>query len=306
MRLVASSFRPAAPASTSLELRRRVQQVLDVVEHEQQLLRGEHRGQLLRLASPTVRATVGSSSAGSRIGSSATKIHALREVLDELGRSLQREPRLPGPSRAGERQQADVVAAQQLEDLRELLLPADQRRRLHGEVRRPVLERARRRELGVEPVDHELREPLRPGQILEPVLAEISHRDALGQLVLHELARRLREQHLPAVAGRADSSGARHVEADVAGRGQSGVAGVDADPHAELRPGEVALQPRRRPHGAGRAGKGCEERVALGVHDDSVLLFERGVDESSVLREELGVRGVARPVAGGRSSPPRR
>ena len=68
------------------------------------------------------------------------------------------------------------------------------------------------------------------------------------------------------------------------------MAGVDADPHAELRPSEVALQPRRRPYRAGRAREGGEERVALRVHDDSVFRFEGVVDEPSVLREQRGVR----------------
>ena len=49
----------------------------------------------------------------------------------------------------------------------------------------------------------ELVEPLGPRQVLEPLLAEVEELD-----LRHELARDLRDEHLPAVAGRRDPRGA--------------------------------------------------------------------------------------------------
>ena len=95
---------------------------------------------------------------------------------------------------------------------------ADQRCRLHREVRWPDLERAQRRKVVAEAADDELREPLRPRQVLEPVLAEIAQRDALGQVSLDEVTRRLRNYDLAVVAGRSDARRERDVESDVARR----------------------------------------------------------------------------------------
>ena len=61
------------------------------------------------------------------------------------------------------------------------------------------------------PVDDELREPLRPLQVPEPMLAKVAQRDPVGEIVLDQLACRLGDQHLPAVTGRADPSRAMHL-----------------------------------------------------------------------------------------------
>src|SRR5207302_9626881 len=59
---------------------------------------------------------------------------ALREVVRRLGRSLQREPRLPGAAGAGQRQQADAVP-QLPDDVHELPVAAEKLRRRYGEIR---------------------------------------------------------------------------------------------------------------------------------------------------------------------------
>ena len=80
MRLVTSTFSCGAAASRSATARRRLEQVLEVVEDEQQPLLGEEALEALgernarRVSlSPSVCAIVGRTSAGSAIGASATK-----------------------------------------------------------------------------------------------------------------------------------------------------------------------------------------------------------------------------------------
>jgi hypothetical protein len=58
------------------------------------------------------------------------------------------------------------------------------------------------------------------------MLPEVEHADAVGLVAGDERAGRLREQHLPAVARRADARRTRHVDSQVAllaGRGLTGV-----------------------------------------------------------------------------------
>ena len=229
---------------------RRLDEVLEVVEDEQEPLLGEEALEALGdgsgagLAEPERLRDRGQDERGVGDRRERDEEDALREVLDQLGGGLEREPGLARAARAGERQQAHVVPPKPLGDRGHLALAADQRRGLDGQVRRPVLERAQRRELVRQPVDHELREPLRPRQVLEPVLAEVAQRDPVGQLVLDQLARRLRDQHLPAVSGRADPRGARDVEAHVARRPDRRLAGVDPDPDRQLRRRPVRAGPR--------------------------------------------------------------
>ena len=138
--------------------------------------------------SPSVCAIVGQDELGVGERRERDEEDALREVLDKLRGGLKPEPGLARASRPGQRQQTHVLAPQPLDDRGHLALAADQRRGLDGQVRRPVLERAQGRELVRQPLDHQLREPLRPLQVLEPVLAKVAQLDAVGQLVLDELA----------------------------------------------------------------------------------------------------------------------
>ena len=125
--------------------------------------------------------------------------------LRRLGRRLEREPRLPGSARPRQRQKPRSVSLQEVDDLGQLALAAEERRRRHGEVR--PIEAPERREGAVA----ELVDALGRGEVLEAVLAEIDERVALEQ-------RRGRrgDEDLPAVAGRRDPRCPVDVTADVA------------------------------------------------------------------------------------------
>ena len=155
---------------------------------------------------------------------------------------------LPAPPGTGQGQQADIGTAQELDDLRQLALSADQRRRLGRKVGRPVLERCERRKLALEAFRHELEDPLRPAQVLQPMLAEIAEGELLWEIVLDELSRRLRDEHLAAVACRGNAGAAVDVHSDVALVGSQRLArcGCPCAPGSGLRRERAAHPLRRR------------------------------------------------------------
>ena len=126
--------------------------------------------------------------------------------------------------------------------------------------------------------------PLRRGQVLESMRAQVAEPEPPPE----ELARRLREEHLAAVAGLHDSRGPVDVESDVLRRREQGLPGVDADPHpyARRRPatarGQRALRLARCRHGRDGGRKGDEERVALAVDLEPALRRERSSQQLAV------------------------
>ena len=95
-----------------------------------------------------------------------------------------------------------------------------------------------------------------------------------------ETGGRLGQQHLPAVACRADARGAVHVEPDVAAVDADRLARVDADPDADRLTlpavGGQRLLPlrRRRDRVAGRC-EGVVEAVTLHLHLDAAVARKR-------------------------------
>jgi hypothetical protein len=119
--------------------------------------------------------------------------------VDLIGCHLQREPGLATPARAGQREQARL--GQKLRDLRQLRLPSDEIRELGGQVVRPGLEAPQGREVCGEIRDDDLEDLLGALEVFQAVLAEIAQADAVRQVRLHQVARGLGQQHLPAVPG---------------------------------------------------------------------------------------------------------
>jgi hypothetical protein len=172
-------------------------------------------------------------------------------------------------------------------------VPADERRRLSREVRHAAFDRPRGRELGDEPLPAELVQALRPSEVLQPVVAEVAEGEAV-EVLGKEVARRLREQDLPAVARRSHAGSPVHVEADVAVGSRRGLTGVEPHPNADdflVRPRmrrERALRLRRGSRRGAGGGERDEERVTLGAEFGSVMRRERRAQETVVLGEEVG------------------
>ena len=207
----------------------------------------------------------------------------------------------PGPVSVTSR-----VLARSARDLVELALPPHERRQLHRQVVGPCVERADRREVRGQAVDHELRDPFRP-QVLEPVGAERPQGQARRQTAVDQRRGRLGEQHLAAVARGADARRAVHVVADVRAIGVE-LAFASVQAHAD--PDRAAVGPRlclQRPlhvgHGRGRrcgVGEDREESVALDLVLDPTMGDERIPDDRAVTGQQRPPRRGAerrRPAA---------
>ena len=144
---------------------------------------------------------------------------------------LEREPALPRPAGPGDGHEPHVGSGEEALDGGEIRRAADQpmvecRQRGPGE-------RAQRGEVGGEAVADELEERLRVGDVLQPVAAERLEGDRWHRLLARELAGRLRDDDLVAVAGAADPRRDVDVESDVALVDELGLARVEADPHPQ-------------------------------------------------------------------------
>ena len=190
-------------------------------------------------------------------------VHAVGVGIRSEAGCLQREPRLPGAARAGEREQASVVCAQELDDLGQFLLSAEEGRRGHRQVR--AVEGFERGEVAVS----ELVDALGSGEVLQPMLAEVA------KFALDELRARRGHEHLTAVAAGGDARGAVDVVSHIALVGQKRRSGVQADPDLHL-PGRKRI---REGGGGGersrRGREGEEEGVTLRIHLDPALRWRR-------------------------------
>src|SRR5581483_12118027 len=133
-----------------------------------------------------------------------------------------------------------------------------------------LVERPESREVAAQPIDDELRELLGTVEILQPPLAEVAEADARRQLVLDEVARRAREQHLSAVSCSCDPRRLVHAEADVSVLADTRLAGMQAHPHPYV--------------GASRPAVCCEVTLRVDGGGDSVLRPPEGDEERVSLR----------------------
>ena len=202
---------------------------------------------------------------------------------DELGSDLERQARLSAASRPGDGEEACAVREQR-DELSQLLLPTDERARRHGEVR--GVERPERGEITLAV----LIQALGPGQILQPVLAEITDGS-----VAEQLTSRLREHDLSSVSGRRDSRGPVNVDADVALRSHDRLARVNSHAHSDGAVLEGLPRFRGCGDGVRGAGKGHEERIALRIHLDARVPGKGASQGLPVAREQLGVAGAVFP-----------
>jgi hypothetical protein len=141
------------------DCRCRREQLLKIVEQEQRPLAAQVVGQAVVSAHDLRDRRF--DQIGFAQSSQGDPPDAVLELLDELGRRLQGEPRLAGTAGAG--QSHEARGREQLEHLGELPLSPDKRRRLHGQIR--LVERLQGREMALAG----LVERLRLGQVFEPV-----------------------------------------------------------------------------------------------------------------------------------------
>ena len=204
------------------------------------------------------------------------------DTIGESGRrsrsDLDAESRLARSSRAGQRDEPALREERRRPG--DLVFPAHER----GELGRQAdgnLEAPDRWELGGEALDHQVEQVLGVGQILQPMHAQAADRHPLGQVVLDQTSRRVRDDDLSSPPHCRDPRGPVHVEPEIVIAPEDGVACVH--PHAypqgmSLGPA-VSVEPSLRLHhrsdrGAGRL-EDDEERVPFGPDLHSPLLRYR-------------------------------
>ena len=200
----------------------------------------------------------------------------------------------PGPVSVSRR-----VRLEEGPGLVQLQLPPDEGGQLRRQVVGTGVERADRREVGGQAVDHELGDALR-AQVLEPVRPQWTQRQAGRESPLDQLRRRLRQQHLPAVPGRGHARGAVHIVADVGPVGiELAHAGVEAHPHPDrgaVRPRlrrQRALHVGHRRDGRARVLERREEAVPLDLVLDPAVRGQGRADDLPVPRKDRPPRGRA-------------
>ena len=218
---------------------------------------------------------------------------AVREVVRRPRRELERQPRLAGPARPGQRQQPGP--RQQPGRRLELRVAPDERRQLGRQVVRPGVERAERREVGREAVGDDLDDPDRRAEVLEPVLAEVAQRDAVDRVIVELVADQAGREDLPAVGERREPRGAVDAQADEALPGLLGTAGVEAHPDPDRRAigprfsRQRALRGDGRLDRVGRLVEGDEQGIALGALLDPAVRLGRGPEDLAMALAQLGV-----------------
>ncbi len=216
-------------------------------------------------------------------------------VLRPVGH-LDGHPGLARPSRPGQRDQ--TVVAEQPPGLRQLPTPPDQRRQPGGEV--VPSDGPKGREVGGEPLDLELEDPLGLGEVLQPVLPQVADLHLLRQACQRRVGG-LGEQDLPAVAGRGDAGRPVDVQSDVVVTAEDPFAGVQAHPHLDrcfLVPavtGELLLGPGGRLDRIGCVGEGHEERVAFGRDLGPPELGEYAPQDRGVLAADGCIASLPQP-----------
>jgi hypothetical protein len=207
--------------------------------------------------------------------------HSIGMAIDELRRHLQSKPCLADSAWADERD--EPMGFDELEELGQITVAPDQRRRLHREVR--LMERFQTWEIAVT----ELPDPLWRRQILQPVVPQITQPVRRDQLT-----RRLRHQHLAAVASGRDARRAMDVDPHVTLVRQERLAGMHAHPHAD-RSLQLRLRLARCRQRIRRTRERDEERIPLSVHLDAAVTTEHATQHAAVVRQRIGIR-IAEPV----------
>ncbi len=307
--LLARDVQHGAAGDDRLDLGCRPQQVGDdrggrddlfeVVEDQQQTLVPEPVGQrLVDRSRGALRDAEGAGDPrrdehGIADGLEGNEEDAVREVVRCPGRQLERQPRLAGPARAGERQQPG--RGEQAGRRLELGVAPDERRQLGRQVVRPGIERSEGREVGRQAGGDDLDDPHRRAQVLEPVVAEVPQRDPVDRAIDELVPDQAGGEDLAAVGQARDPRRPVDAQPDKALPGLFGTAGVDAHPDLDRRvigPGLGRQRALRRDGGFdGVRGfvERDEERVAFGaLLDASVGLARRPQDRAMALAQ-LGV-----------------
>jgi hypothetical protein len=197
--------------------------LLEVVEEQEQTLVGDLLGQTV-LGAEHLPCCLKHQSRVTQ-GRERHPKDTVRVAPRGFGGHLQPEARLACAAGARQREQPDFVLGQQLEHLRQLVLPADERSGSDRQV--GPIEAFQWRELVVA----ELIDPFRRRQVLQPVVAQVLQSNGA-----HQTCRGFRHQHLTAVSGRRNARRPMHIQSDIPLPTQQRRPGVDTHANPDRAP----------------------------------------------------------------------
>jgi hypothetical protein len=181
-------------------------------------------------SAPTARAMPARTSSG-RVTPARDEHHPGVEAATHALGHRQGQPGLADPTRPTQGHQPGPL--QQAADLGDLVLPAHQRGELHRQVPGSGAHGPGGREVGREPPDHQVVQVLRPGQVPEPIAAQVPQRHPVGQRLGDQPPGGRRDKDLPAVARPGDPGRPMHLQAEVVVPTQDPLPGVQAHPHPQ-------------------------------------------------------------------------
>ena len=289
----------AAPHDQLSGLGTAADQMLAVVQHDQDVLRGQRIDQRLgdrqaRLPGDPQRS--GNARRHRILVGDRRQLHQPDPVtrpVQQLGGHLQAQPGLAAPPGPGQRDQARGL--HQRPDLRPLPAAADEPRQLGREIvrQRRAAQRAQRRELRPRALRVQLEDLFRAAQVLQPVNAQVRQRRARRERVPDQRGRRLGEQGLSPVRHGCQPGGAMNIQAHQAGGRLRRFTGMYAHPHPNMLPGgpgmclDCLLHVQHRRRARSRRGEHGEEPVSQGVRFGAAVGGESRPDQRMVVVKYL-------------------
>ena len=177
-------------------------------------------------------------------------------------------------------------------------LPAHEAGQLRGQVVAQRVQGAQSREVAGEARVHQLEHSLRPGQVLEPVGAQVAQPHLFWEVVLHHLCHCGREHHLPPVRSTHEARAAVERRPEVVGPLALHLAQVHPHPRSQ-RPRRAPGLPVQGPL-PGQGGRTASVGRAKAAYTASPTVSKTTPPEASTAPcREVVVAGHGPPVGGG-------
>jgi hypothetical protein len=167
-------------------------------------------------------------------GSKRHEADTIGKLVTHLRGHLQAQARLADTARAQQREQTHLGTGKLGAHRRDFLLTPQQRREQDRQGRMRRVQGRERREIGGQTRNDELKELFGTSDVLEVMLSDIPQAHAIWEVMLHQIAGRLGEQHLSAVPDTHDPFASLEIQANVPLGGKLWLPGVQAHAHPDL------------------------------------------------------------------------
>jgi hypothetical protein len=197
-------FRSWSRGEETRDQRRRLEDALEIIEDQQQPFCADHRGQAPRQLTPFLaHPKHGGNGRGDQIRiverTQIDEPDPIWKVLQHVGGGLDGHTGLADSARTSDRQEPDIITAKEVDDLSDLIFPAEKRRRFYGEVVRLSSERSQWREVGSQVRMNQLEDVLRSVEIAQRVLSQVAQTRTHWQGTVRQVVRHQGEEYLSAM-----------------------------------------------------------------------------------------------------------